>query len=161
MEGPRIEDLTPGAKTLGALLALERACFSVPWRETDFEQALQSDLYRVFGCYEGETLVGFTVFFTIYEVCELMNLAVAPDARRAGIGGALLRTCLEQASEAGAERVLLEVREHNAPAIALYEKSGFRRFGRRRNYYRLPVEDALLYFKDIQRTKSEKDTSSC
>ena len=161
MEGPRIEELTAGAQTVDALTALERACFSVPWRESDFEQALQSDLYRVFGCFEGETLVGFTVFFTIYEVCELMNLAVRPDARRAGIGGALLQTCLRQAAEAGAERVLLEVREHNAPAVALYEKYGFRAYGRRRNYYRAPVEDALLYFKIISPKDSEKDIGSC
>jgi ribosomal-protein-alanine N-acetyltransferase len=55
---------------------------------------------------------------------------------------------LEQAREEGAARVTLEVRRYNHPAIALYERLGFRRVGERRNYYG-GGEDALLMEKDF------------
>ena len=64
--------------------------------------------------------------------------------RRRGFGRLLLATLLRAARDAGCERAFLEVREGNAPARALYEGAGFRPCGRRKDYYRLPTEDAIL-----------------
>ena len=70
---------------------------------------------------------------------ELLNMAVAPENRRQGHGRALLSEVLKRHKGIW----FLEVRASNSPALALYEALGFHRSGRRRDYYRSPVEDAI------------------
>jgi [ribosomal protein S18]-alanine N-acetyltransferase len=93
---------------------------------------------------EGDDVGGFLIARCDLEEWELENVVVAPDRRRAGIGGQLVDALLHQAVEVAATSVLLEVRESNAPARRLYKKFGFIEAGRRPNYYASPVEDALL-----------------
>lgn len=66
---------------------------------------------------------------------ELQTVAVAPQRRGRGLGRLLLQRALEVARQAGARRLHLEVREDNAPAVALYTSAGFERTGRRPGYY--------------------------
>ncbi len=75
---------------------------------------------------------------------ELENIAVLPEFQRQGAGRALLTALLAEMEEAGAERILLEVRASNGTAIRFYEGNGFVKAVRRRDYYSNPVEDALL-----------------
>jgi ribosomal-protein-alanine N-acetyltransferase len=79
---------------------------------------------------------------------QLLNLTVAPQARRLGIGRALLLRFLADARLRGAEQCFLEVRVSNAAAIALYAKEGFVPVARRIGYYPTqgagPREDALV-----------------
>lgn len=79
--------------------------------------------------------VGFALTRAIMDEAELLLLAVAPDRRRHGVGGALLRAVLADAAGGGVSTIHLEVRAGN-PAIGLYEASGFARIGERRGYYR-------------------------
>jgi len=76
---------------------------------------------------------------------EIMNMAVSVAHRRQGIGSRLLETALDFSRKGGGARVYLEVRASNAPAIALYKLQGFTECGRRADYYRNPVEDAILF----------------
>jgi ribosomal-protein-alanine N-acetyltransferase len=83
-------------------------------------------------------VAGFAVWRGVGEgEWELLNLAVDPGVRRRGVGRALV-----DALPVG--RVFLEVRESNAAALQLYESSGFTVCGRRRRYYRSPVEDGIV-----------------
>jgi ribosomal-protein-alanine acetyltransferase len=75
---------------------------------------------------------------------EILNLAVAPAGRRNGLGRALVQHILEALTARGVRQVYLEVRESNAPARALYAAQGFKEVGRRQQYYRRPVEDAIV-----------------
>lgn len=75
---------------------------------------------------------------------EVLNLAVDPNLRRQGIGGALLDTALLWGAVNGAQRVFLEVRSSNTAARRFYEAHGFSIAGTRRNYYRAPDDDAVL-----------------
>jgi ribosomal-protein-alanine N-acetyltransferase len=75
---------------------------------------------------------------------EILNLAVPPRMRREGVASQLLDGALAAARNSGAEQAFLEVRASNAAAIALYERLGFRLAGRRKGYYKEPVEDALV-----------------
>jgi ribosomal-protein-alanine acetyltransferase len=75
---------------------------------------------------------------------EILNLAVARDARRHGIARRLVKAALEQARAAGAVRTYLEVRASNQGAIDFYQQLGFSACGRRPHYYRHPSEDAVL-----------------
>jgi ribosomal-protein-alanine N-acetyltransferase len=80
---------------------------------------------------------------------EIADLAVAPWARRRGVGGLLLDLAAADARDVGVRTLYLEVRESNAAAIALYESRGFGTIGRRRQYYRHPMEDALVLRRDL------------
>ncbi len=90
-------------------------------------------------------ICGFLCAHIVAGEWEIENVVVEEEFRRRGIGAALMRTLLNRWEAAAGAAVLLEVRESNAAARALYEARGLREVGRRRRYYRDPVEDAILY----------------
>ena len=138
-------------KTLSDLVTLEKECFSEPWSEKSFAFTLQHpELLYLPLAYDGEKLAGYAVLFCLFETGELQNIAVREEYRGRGLGEKLLGRCLDEARRKGAEKVLLEVRKSNAPAIALYQKAGFSAAGERQNYYRLPTEDALIMAKELK-----------
>ena len=134
-----------------AIAALERACFSRPWSEG----ALEEELYNDTACFlvaEGEdgSVLGYAGLHVILDEGYIDNVAVDPAYRRQGVADALL----DVFCRFGAEKLAfltLEVRESNAPAIALYEKHGFYTEGRRKDYYDDPKEDALLLTREWDR----------
>lgn len=95
---------------------------------------------------------GFALDRVALDEAELLTLAVAPGARRAGLGRALVAAAEAGARAAGARRLFLEVAEDNAPARALYAGAGYREVGRRRAYYARPDggrDDALILEKAL------------
>ena len=88
--------------------------------------------------------IGFLAGLFTGEELEILNLAAMPDARRKEVASVLLGEALGAARNSGARRAFLEVRASNAGAIAFYERQGFLPTGLRKNYYREPVEDALV-----------------
>ena len=89
-------------------------------------------------------LCGFVCAQGVAGEWEIENVVVAPEFMRRGIASELLRGLMERARSEAASAILLEVRESNVPARRLYEKHGFGEVGRRRLYYKDPVEDAIL-----------------
>jgi ribosomal-protein-alanine acetyltransferase len=85
---------------------------------------------------------------------EVLNLAVGNEFRRRGVGTKLVKAALEDAQFAGAKKTFLEVRASNEGAITLYIQLGFRVCGRRLNYYRGPMEDAVLMVFDERETNA-------
>ena len=142
---------------LAAMLRIERASFSDPWTEETLATALFLERMLVLVADEtGEApedgaprLVGYVVALIVAPDAEIADLAVAPGGRRRGVGRALLARVMDEMTEREVQTVHLEVRESNLAARALYDSSGFRAVGRRRGYYRQPVEDALLLRRDI------------
>jgi ribosomal-protein-alanine N-acetyltransferase len=90
-------------------------------------------------------LCGFICATGVAGEWEIENVVVAAESLRRGIANELVRELMERAESEGASAILLEVRESNLPARSLYEKHDFSEVGRRRLYYRDPVEDAILY----------------
>ncbi|HLV66813.1 MAG TPA: GNAT family N-acetyltransferase [Polyangiaceae bacterium] len=88
-------------------------------------------------------VLGFLLAWDVADEVHLLDLVVAPQARRRGLGKRLLGALLEHAATSRARRVLLEVRRGNTPALALYEAAGFEHVGERSGYY-ADGEDALL-----------------
>jgi len=68
-------------------------------------------------------------------LARLYSIAVAPHSGRRGVGTQLLAAAERAARRRGRRAMRLEVHEHNSRAIARYEKSGYRPFGRHRRYY--------------------------
>ena len=125
--------------------ALERACYADPWPSSAFSSLPDNDQVFFAVARNGEgRLVGYVIGWYVLDDGELANLAVAPDSRSAGIGATLLNAILEDAKSRGISQLFLEVRESNAAARRLYAARGFEEIGRRKGYYRMPTEDALI-----------------
>jgi len=97
---------------------------------------------------EGAVIGFLSALFSGVEI-EILNLAVLPAARRAGVASSLLEAALAAARSSGGKRGFLEVRASNAGAIAFYERQGFLPAGRRIAYYAAPVEDALVFSRGL------------
>lgn len=95
------------------------------------------------GVSEPPRLAGYIVIESSGMDAEVQALAVWPQWRQLGIGGALLAAGMRRAAERGATQVFLEVRLSNAGAQAFYRRHGFREYGRRERYYHDPEEAAL------------------
>jgi [ribosomal protein S18]-alanine N-acetyltransferase len=103
-----------------------------------------NDADQVFLVAAGSHLSGYVLARRVGEEAEILNLGVAPDQRRRGVGRGLVEAALAVLGAAGAREVFLEVRQSNVAALGLYDACGFRVVGRRAGYYRRPVEDALI-----------------
>ena len=100
--------------------------------------------HKVFAAFRDEKTAGFLIFSTVLDEAEILEVAVTENLRRAGIASELMNELFEWCKKNGISRILLEVRESNFPARSYSKKFGFAEDGRRRNYYRDPVEDAVL-----------------
>ena len=132
---------------LAYVAALERQIHAAPWSLANFRDALAAGYCAMVGEREGR-IVAFGVLMLAPGEAQILNLSVVPDARRQGLGRALLRRLVDVALRAGAEQCFLEVRVSNAPALALYASEGFSAVGRRHDYYpataTTPREDAFV-----------------
>ena len=131
------------------IAALEQLCFSDPWSEGSVAGELENALSLWIVAEEDGTVRGYIGSQSVPPDCDILNLAVAPDARRQGLGQQLLQALLDALHRRGIERVFLEVRPTNVPARALYAALGFEEIGRRKEYYVNPVEDALILRKEL------------
>ena len=127
---------------------LETICFSDPWSEKSVASELTNALSLWLVAMEGERVAGYIGSQTVMGETDMMNVAVHPDFRRQGIAEALVTALMEELKTMKSTCLTLEVRESNAPAIALYEKLGFAQIGLRKNYYRNPRENALILRKE-------------
>ena len=131
-------------EVLPQIQRIEQQSFSVPWTEAMLRLQLAPDSHVFLTAETAEGVVGYVGMMYVLDEGYISNVAVRPDCRRQGVAEALL-TALEARARALLLRFLtLEVRESNAPAVALYEKCGYRVAGRRKNYYEKPREDAIL-----------------
>lgn len=123
---------------------LERRIFSMPWSEQGFYDTLDMENVIFLTAKEDGQVWGYCGIYLAADEGEITNVAVAPERRRQGIAGKLVRTLMEEAGAFGARSFILEVRASNIGAIRLYEKLGFMPNGIRKNFYQDPKEDAIV-----------------
>ena len=131
---------------LAGVIRIENAVYSHPWTQQNFSDSLHAG-YSCRVARLGGLLIGYFVISAVAGEAHLLNLSIAPEAQREGHGRALLGESVALARSLGAERLFLEVRPSNPPAIALYASAGFEQLAVRRGYY--PAhggrEDALIF----------------
>lgn len=140
-----LQDLEP-------LMEIERVSFPTPWSEGTYRRELTRSRYGSYWVVvpaahvnsEAPPLLSYGGMWRTDEEAHITTIAVHPEWRRRGLGEWTLLHLIGVARAGGAERVTLEVRVSNEPAIQLYEKLGFQMVGRRRGYYIDTREDALL-----------------
>jgi len=141
---------------LQGVVQLEGQIFPKPWSEKSFRDALASPDHCYLTAVRGNTVVGYCGLWCSFDTADLCNMAVAGDFRKHGLGSELLRRGLAAVKDRGVERILLEVRRSNVPAIALYAKFGFERLGIRPGYYSHPTEDGILMGKLLEQRSREQ-----
>ena len=136
---------------LPRVMEIERAAFSHPWTEELVRRELGHEFSTVLLACGGDSgaVQGFAVVWLVHDELHVLNVAVAPEARRRGVARAILDRVEAQGREQGARIAMLEVRRGNAPAIALYRTLGYREVGVRPRYYAEDGEDALVMDKDL------------
>ena len=92
----------------------------------------------------GPAVIGFFAGWIVEDELHVNNVASHRDYRRIGIGRSLMEAAIDETRLRGGKEVVLEVRASNEAAQVLYQELGFGFIGRRRDYYRLPTEDALV-----------------
>ena len=127
-----------------ALHALEAACFPDPWSER-FLRATLSEKNTIMLVAETDGQVaGYLNASTLLDESELNRICLLPQYRRQGLAQGLMARYEESCKERNVTTLFLEVRKSNAPARALYEKTGYLVIGERANYYTNPEEPAVL-----------------
>lgn len=129
---------------IDAVVAIETEAFTTPWQAETFEGLMDRDGVELIVMADAGAVIGYAVLWCILDQGELANLALTTSRRGAGLGAHLLRHVLALAGSRGIEKLFLEVRASNRPAIELYHRFGFEDVGIRRRYYERPVEDARV-----------------
>ena len=125
---------------------LERLCFSRPWNRRMLAEELENQCAAFLVAEAADTgaVLGYAGLLVVADEGYITNVAVFPEYRRCGIAAQILEVYLNFARANDLAFLTLEVRPTNTAAIALYQRFGFEEVGRRRNYYDLPKEDALI-----------------
>lgn len=141
---------------LDQVMTIENVSFPSPWSLSAFERELKNPWSVAWVCELGERVVGYIIAWKVADEFHIINLAVAPQVRKQGIGKSLLRYALENAE--GCVWARLEVRRSNWIAQALYRKLGFQEIGIRKQYYTDENEDAIVMEKYLL---EERGVNSC
>lgn len=119
---------------LNAVMAIELRGYPFPWTRGIFIDCLRAG-YPGLAMERDGLLVGYGVLSIAADEAHVLNVCIDPLAQSRGLGRQLLRALVQLAADRGAQRVFLEVRPSNTPALALYHSEGFNEIGRRPRYY--------------------------
>ena len=130
---------------LDDVLRIEAASFPTPWTRANFLAEIRQNSFARNPVLRGpEGVIAYACVWIVGDELKVNNIAVHPERRRMGLGHVILRAALETGLAAGCGEATLEVRPSNLKARRLYERYGFREYGRRRGYYEDTREDAVL-----------------
>lgn len=155
--------LRPALETdLNEVVLIERASFADPWTEESFRRLLVGDsaIFQVLVVPPDDAIAGYVIAYAVEEDAELLNVAVAPNHRGRGLAGQMVDALLIELGRLGVRTAFLEVRESNRAARALYGSRGFTEIGRRKSYYRRPVEDALVMRRILEVGEGDEERSA-
>lgn len=141
---------------MDSVLDIEQAVQAYPWTRGNFADALSSAYFCCVDEAESGEIRGYAILMPVVDEAELLNIGVAAEQQRKGLGRAMLNGMLDMARSREMRRVFLEVRTSNTPAIALYRSAGFAEIGVRRGYYRNVngSEDAIIMACDLMDEKN-------
>ncbi len=133
-------------RDLDAVVEIARESFSNPWTKTMFQRELDlGSVSRAYVAHDpGGELVAFCTCWLIVDELHINTIAVRTAHRGRGYARRLLEHIFADVVPLGARRATLEVRRSNTVAIHLYESMGFLTESVRRDYYRDPLDDALI-----------------
>ncbi len=143
----RIKIRDASSRDLPQIIEIERLAFGHPWSRDSFLRELSLPFSRTVVAITingtTEAITGYLCRWLVADECHILNVAVHPAARRAGIAARLMDDAIAEAKREKARFVTLEVRRSNVAARSLYRKLTFEERRLRRNYYG-SGEDAIV-----------------
>lgn len=138
-----LRDMNPA--DLAKIVCIERHVHACPWTCGNFTDALNSN-YVCKVCEAEGDILGYVVFMPALDEAHLLNIGIAAEYQRKGLGRWLLDATIKIARANNMRRMLLEVRPSNVAALGLYRGVGFCEIGLRRGYYAADIgrEDAIV-----------------
>lgn len=129
------------------MLEIETRSNLSPWSERSFRHEIDNPQgFFLVAELDGE-VVGYGGIWMVVDEAHVTTIAVDEASRCQGIGRELLVELLKKSKQRGATCSTLEVRAGNENAIALYESMGYKTVARRKNYYPVNQEDALVMWR--------------
>ena len=128
---------------------LENSIFNMNTKPGSLADECRRDNSLYIVACEGDSIIGYCTIIASFETADLCNIAVKEDYRKQHIAEMIFEYAVKKCRAKSVERILLEVRESNIPAICFYDKMDFEKIGMRKNYYSNPSENALILQKDI------------
>jgi ribosomal-protein-alanine N-acetyltransferase len=143
-----MRSMTPA--DVDVVLGIEMAVQAYPWTRGNIVDALEHGYVCSVAEDNGE-ICGYAILMPAVDEAELLNIGVAAEQQRRGLGRMILNEMLQTARAMYMKRVFLEVRSSNVAAIALYRRAGFELIGVRYGYYQNANggEDALVMARDL------------
>ncbi len=152
---------TPATRTMtradiDPIAEIEKSVFSDPWPKSAFREMLPESnrINLVLEMPDGR-IGGYILAQIAGDELQIQNIAVAPEQRRQQLGTRLLQRAEDEGCRRGAICSVLDVRTSNEAALGLYHSFGYRMIGRRKNYYRQPVCDALVLFRRLDSVSAD------
>ncbi|MBL7003613.1 MAG: ribosomal protein S18-alanine N-acetyltransferase [Gammaproteobacteria bacterium] len=135
---------------IAKIMEIEPSIYSYPWTEGIFKDCIKAG-YLGFIAEQKNKIVAYGVISVGAGESHILNISVPKEQQKKGYGKQLLHHMICQAKINKADMALLEVRESNRNAIALYESQGFNEIGVRKAYYPAPngKEDAIMFAKHL------------
>lgn len=134
-------------ENISAAHNVEKSSLEAPWSESELALLIGSDDKYYYTALTDDKVIGIAGFYRVLDECMITNVAVDEAYRRNGVADSLLSYLLAEAIGCGCTFATLETAADNTAAIALYEKHGFIKNGRRKGYYH--GNDALLFRKEL------------
>jgi ribosomal-protein-alanine N-acetyltransferase len=141
--------ITATENDMDRIMEIELESLSPPWTHGGLLNEIISEKAYFPLAVEDDIILGFAILRRNEDEGELLQIAVAKEYRRRGVGDTLISAALDWAAECTIAKVFLQVRESNKAAIALYDKHSFTFVGRRKAYYTAPIEDSITMMKEL------------
>jgi len=152
----RIEPMT--AEHIEQIHQLEKLCFPEDaWVMSAFKMELENSFSTYIVAWKNGVVLGYAGMHHMLDEAEIVNIAVSPGFRGQKIGNRLMQGLMARALELDITAITLEVRASNSPAINLYQNYGFIPISIRTNYYKKPLEDAIVMQKINSATEADHE----
>ena len=136
------------SKEVDLIVEFNQQFFSDGWTENSLISAFNSNGFNILVALEGEEVVGYIAYTIGLDSADIESVVVKPSERKKGIAGNLIDGAQKDIARCGIDKILLEVREGNIPAISLYIKNNFSVISKRNKYYH-DGENALVMIKEL------------
>lgn len=130
------------------IMQLEQGSIVHPWERSEFELLIADEKKLCLVAEDEGKVIGYIGAETVLDECSIGNIVTAEECRGRGIGTSVMNALMNELKNREISKVFLEVESDNAPALALYDKTGFERYGLRRDYYGRGM-DAVLMCKEL------------
>ena len=104
---------------------------------------------NIFEISNEEDLIGYIIFHVSEDFTDIYKIFIRDNDKRKGYATELVNKVIEIAKRYNSKKIMIEVRSKNNNAISFYKKNGFEQISTRKDYYKNPIDDALIFERSI------------